>query len=129
MKYSTYRRARLVSFCAIVSLLLTCGVSFCLGAENGAPATPPANQATGPQSVRSGGMLEQSYNYHRQPDSQAASVTTGAGSARSGGWYHYGFPVESYRWGYFGAERNYPRVMWHTGWYGDQVKTEIWHGY
>lgn len=129
MKDSIHERAGFFSSCALILLLQTCGASFSLGAENAAPATPPANQATSPQSVRSGGKLEQSYNYHRQPAAQPVSAAANAESARSGGWYHYGFPVESYRWGYFGAERNYPRVMWHTGWYGDRVKTEIWHGY
>ncbi len=129
MKCWTYRLARFFSFCTLSLVLLTCGTSFCMTAETGAPATPPTNPSMGTQSVRSGGKLEQSYNYHRQSATQPTPVTAAVGSARSGGWYHYGFPVESYRWGYFGAERNYPRVMWHTGWYGDHVKTETWHGY
>lgn len=87
----------------------------------------PAANGSGPNAPRSGGLLEQSFNYRRQP--QLQEVGAPAGYARAGGWYGYGFPVQSYRWGYFGAERNYPRVIWHTGYYGDCVRTAYRYGY
>lgn len=92
----------------------------------------PAANGSGPNAPRSGGLLEQSFNYRRQPQllqPQLQEVGAPAGYARAGGWYGYGFPVQSYRWGYFGAERNYPRVMWHTGYYGDCVRTAYRYGY
>lgn len=100
-----------------------------LAADQATTQAPPAAQSSSAQLQRSGGMLEGSYNYHRQPAMQPTQPASAPpNSARSGGWYHYGFPVESYRWGYFGAERNYPRVIWHTGWYGDCVRTAYRYG-
>lgn len=89
----------------------------------------PAAYGSGPEAPRSGGLLERSFNYRRQPQPQLQEVGAPAGYARAGGWYGYGFPVQSYRWGYFGAERNYPRVIWHTGYYGDCVRTAYRYGY
>jgi hypothetical protein len=64
--------------------------------------------------VRSGGVLEESYNYHRP---------------QASGWYGYGFPVSTFRWGWFGAEHYYPRVFWHEGYYGDCCRYSYRHGY
>ncbi len=77
----------------------------------------------GPQTdMRWGGALEQSYQYHRQgPNGNLISPATG--------WYHYGFPVPSYRWGWFGAARYYPRTMWHEGFYGDKCRWAYRNGY
>jgi hypothetical protein len=56
--------------------------------------------------VRNGGVLTESYGYHHH-------ATRPATYPPAGGWYGYGFPVTTYRWGWFGAERYYPRVVWH----------------
>ena len=48
---------------------------------------------------------------------------------RKGGWYGYGFPVSTYRWGWFGAERYYPRVGWHSDYNGDCVRFAYRYGY
>jgi hypothetical protein len=117
--------------CAVLWLLAVAPAGVVFAADQASTTPPPATSNTGPTSVRSGGLLEGSFNYHRQsPVQQPPAHPAAAGAtARSGGWYHYGFPVESYRWGYFGAERNYPRIMWHTGWYGDCVRTAYRYGY
>jgi hypothetical protein len=62
--------------------------------------------------VRSGGVLAESYDYQR--GGQAPGLISPAT-----GWYHYGFPVSTYRWGWFGAEHYYPTVFWHHGYYDD----------
>lgn len=127
---------------ATAVMMATCSVGF--AEDEAAPAIrdapssatpwesdrqPPVN-GSGPQAVRSGGLLEHSFNYRQQAQQpRLQEVGPPAGYARSGGWYGYGFPVNSYRWGYFGAERNYPRVIWHTGYYGDCVRTAYRYGY
>jgi hypothetical protein len=79
------------------------------------------------QEIRSGGVIEESYLYHRQP------ATRIAGTARSvepaGGWYGYGFPVSTFRWGWFGAAHYYPTVFWHNGYYGDCCRYGYRRGY
>src|SRR5215213_8178563 len=69
------------------------------------------------QEIHTGRVLEESYGYHRQQPMRMA------GSSRSiepaGGWYGYGFPVSTFRWGWFGAAHYYPTVFWHEGYYGD----------
>lgn len=82
----------------------------------------PDYATTGQSDVRYGGALAESYEYHRQPGHVAAHTSPS-------GWYGYGFPVSSYRWGWFGAERYYPRVTWHCGYYGDSIRWAYRHGY
>lgn len=72
--------------------------------------------------VRGSGVLAQSYAYHRQP-SATARITP------KNGWHHYGFPVSSYRWGWFGAERYYPFVYGHRGYNGDYTRVGYRNGY
>jgi hypothetical protein len=62
--------------------------------------------------TRSGGALQESYDYQRGGQ-QSGLISPATG------WYHYGFPVSTYRWGWFGAERYYPTVLWHHGYYDD----------
>jgi hypothetical protein len=77
--------------------------------------------------IRSGGVIEESYNYHRQ---QPAHATVGARSIEpAGGWYGYGFPVSTCRWGWFGAAHYYPFVWWHDGYYGDCCRYAYRRGY
>lgn len=79
------------------------------------------------QEIRTGGVLEESYAYHRQQPLGTA------GAARSiepaGGWYGYGFPVSTFRWGWFGAAHYYPTVCWHEGYYGDCCRYAYRRGY
>ena len=48
---------------------------------------------------------------------------------RGGGWYGYGFPVSTFRWGWFGAAHYYPTVFWHEGYYGDCCRYSYRRGY
>jgi hypothetical protein len=72
--------------------------------------------------VRHDGVLAESYGYHRQPIQPATIMPPG-------GSYHYGFPVTTYRWGWFGAEHYYPRVVCHRSYYGDCVRWAYRCGY
>jgi hypothetical protein len=79
--------------------------------------------AKSPADVRAGGVLATSYGYHRQAHVASPMI------AHAGGWYGYGFPVQTYRWGWFGAERYYPTVHWFRGYYGDCVRYAYRRGY
>ncbi|HEY3391172.1 MAG TPA: hypothetical protein VGK58_00585 [Lacipirellulaceae bacterium] len=72
-------------------------------------------------------LLDESYAYHRfgELPEEAPHPT----AARAGGWYRYGFPVHGHRWGWFGAEHYYPRVLWHRGYYGDRCRWSYRRGY
>jgi hypothetical protein len=76
--------------------------------------------------VRSGGVLAESYSYHRQGvDAQTLTpVQTGQPN-----WYGYGFPVTAHRWGWFGVGRYYPTVVWQRGYMGDQKRWAYRRGY
>jgi hypothetical protein len=113
---------------AILSLLFVAGsvsiaTSSCLAADgsDAPPQMPPRPE------IRSGGVIEESYVYHRQQPVRMA------GAARSvepaGGWYGYGFPVSTFRWGWFGAAHYYPTVFWHDGYYGDCCRYGYRRGY
>jgi hypothetical protein len=65
-------------------------------------------------------LLDDSYAYHRFGDMPEEAPHPTA--ARAGGWYRYGFPAQRHRWGWFGAEHYYPRVLWHRGYYGDRCR-------
>jgi hypothetical protein len=76
--------------------------------------------AAGPADFGRGSVIDQSYRYHRRVE---------ADSARAGGWYGYGFPVKTYRWGWFGVEHYYPTVLWHDGYNGDTVRWAYRQGF
>lgn len=100
--------------------------------DDGAPAADPPPYP--PQyDTRSGGVLAESYRYHRHaPPPLAphpASHPAAPNIAPAAGWYGYGFPVQSYRWGWFGAQRYYPRVVWHRGYYDDCCRWGYRQGY
>jgi hypothetical protein len=86
---------------------------------------PPAYQAQ--PDVRSGGVLEESFRYHRAQPMCPAGATRSVEPA--GGWYGYGFPVQTFRWGWFGASHYYPYVWWHDGYYGDCCRYAYRRGY
>jgi len=77
--------------------------------------------------LRTGGVLAESYSYHSQ--GVVPNQAPPPNIAPEGGWYGYGFPVQTYRWGWFGAERYYPRVVWHRGYYGDCCRWAYRYGY
>jgi hypothetical protein len=72
-------------------------------------------------------VLEDSYRYHRLGELPGTSPHPTI--APTGGSYAYGFPVQSHRWGWFGAEHYYPRVLWHRGYYGDRYRWCYRRGY
>jgi hypothetical protein len=77
--------------------------------------------------VRNGGVLEESYDYHQE--ARAYQSSRPGPYPPKGGWYGYGFPVSTYRWGWFGAERYYPRVGWHNDYNGNCVRFAYRNGY
>ena len=67
-------------------------------------------ESPSPHGLRVGGALERSYAYHRGlPYAPLADVPR----------YSYGFPVPSFKWGWFGAQHYYPRTTSHRGYNGD----------
>ena len=91
---------------------------------------PPAN--ADPIDARAGGVLQESFQYHRQgygATHMVGSYSPHATNSPARGWYGYGFPVQTYRWGWFGAGRYYPRVVWHRGYYDDCCRWAHRHGY
>ena len=117
------RRASAVIISLFVAGLLASVTSACRASDDGdMPQQPPIRAE-----IRSGGVIEESYVYHRQ---QPVRTT---GTARSvepaGGWYGYGFPVSTFRWGWFGAAHYYPTVFWHDGYYGDCCRYGYRRGY
>jgi hypothetical protein len=118
---AVYRRAK----------TLVCGLAFCAASTVAAfgangEAVPPMPHAQH-EEIRRGGVLEESYNYHRH--GAEGGVAARPTITPSGGWYGYGFPVSSHRWGWFGAERYYPRVLWHRGYNGDHSRWSYRRGY
>jgi hypothetical protein len=90
----------------------------------------PAGAA--PIDVRSGGVLQESFQYHRQGYGHTGwngPHPPQSNFGQAGGWYGYGFPVQTYRWGWFGAGRYYPRVVWHRGYYDDCCRWAHRRGY
>jgi hypothetical protein len=77
--------------------------------------------------IRNGGVLDESYGYHRQ--AQANQSVRSGPFPPQGGWYGYGFPVSTYRWGWFGAERYYPRVDWRSDYNDNCVRWAYRYGY
>jgi len=104
----------------------------CNGATNeeSLPTPPQSNSA---ETVRSGGRIEHSYEYHLRkvgvPLQPMQSAIERGGIPQANGWYNYGFPMRSYRYGWFGAERQPPRVYTHRGYYGDKMRVEYQNYY
>src|SRR3990172_8322962 len=102
--------------------------SFAFSAANAQSPSPQEPTLYDPQvSVRNGGVLEESFDYHQQ--GHAYQSGRPGPYPPKGGWYGYGFPVSTYRWGWFGAEHYYPRVGWHTDYNGNCVRFAYRHGY
>ena len=122
-------RARSNSSCGRLALLLVFAFATALLAhaaqvEEGADLEAiEADQTEAPP--RS--LLDDSYAYHRfgEMPEEAPHPT----AARAGGWYRYGFPAQAHRWGSFGAEHYYPRVLWHRSYYGDRCRWSYRRGF
>lgn len=100
--------------------------------------TPPS------QGAAPGSTTQHSYEYYRQQLAQSqlqpmrsqielqpmrSQIEQGC-IPQATGWHSYGFPMRTFRYGWFGAERScYPPVMWHQGYYGDEVRTAYWQSY
>jgi hypothetical protein len=138
MAYPSLFRSR------IVAVIMICGGALSAARADGSDGVPAFFQPAA--EVRSGGVLEESYAYHRQsmtwPNGEAPSPlphstqlmvgTPGGRGGRvvpAGGWYGYGFPVRTFRWGWFGARHYYPTVWWHEGYYGDCCRHAYRRGY
>lgn len=80
----------------------------------------PAPRAPDPD-VRAGGVMDVSYNYHTQGPNAVGRPPSP--------WYGWGFPVQTYRWGWFGASHYYPWTYWHTGYYGNCCRHAYRCGY
>src|SRR5262249_28936440 len=116
-------RARAAIRALVVAVLFWMIAAACRAQETAeAPLQPPLRPA-----IRSGGVIEESYIYHRQQPTRALATTKSIEPA--GGWYGYGFPVSTFRWGWFGAAHYYPFVWWHDGYYGDCCRYAYRHGY
>jgi hypothetical protein len=103
----TRARAHISTLALLAAAALTAPIAAAQGPSYAAPAP------YGPLvDTRSGGVLQESYDYQR--GGQAPGLISPAT-----GWYHYGFPVSTYRWGWFGAEHYYPTVWWGHGYYGE----------
>jgi hypothetical protein len=114
------RSIRLLSNVAVAAVIF--GAVSCASAVAQGPGVDES-PSFGPLSdVRNGGAVAESYAYHR------GGPAPGTISPACG-WYHYGFPVSSYRWGWFGAEHYYPTVWCHTGYYGDCNRVAYRCGY
>jgi hypothetical protein len=80
------------------------------------PLKGRGNSAT----FQSNGVFDESY-FRQLQRPMESSILLGR-MPQANGWYSRGFPMHSYRWGYFGAERRYPRAIWRQGYYGDKIR-------
>jgi hypothetical protein len=92
-----------------------------------ATSYPPPGEYVAHEDIRNGGVLEKSYTYHATPYHPIPSPEPNIMPAN--GAYGYGFPVTTYRWGWFGADRYSPRVQWFKGYYNDCVRCAYRQGY
>jgi hypothetical protein len=123
-----FRNCLIVAVLAITSAAASTSSAQALGqhpVQNPRPGDPTLYE---PQvDIRNGGVLDASYGYHRQ--AQANQSVRPGPYPPAGGWYGYGFPVSTYRWGWFGAERYYPRVGCRSDYNGDRMRWAYRYGY
>jgi hypothetical protein len=112
-----------------LTLLIACGATTTSFAQafNQDPVSADQTLYEPQVDIRNGGVLEESYGYHQQ-GGERHSYRHGP-YPPANGWYGYGFPVSTYRWGWFGAERYYPRVGWRSNYNGDCVRFAYRYGY
>jgi hypothetical protein len=96
--------------------------------QTNAPQTN-APQTPAPSGMRyGGGVFEESYFRGLQRPMQS-QIEMGRIPCATGG-YNYGFPMQSFRWGYFGAQPQNPRTIWHKKYYnGEEIRTTYRYGY
>jgi hypothetical protein len=87
----------------------------------------PPGEYVAHEDIRNGGVLAEGTTYHRTqyypvPSPQPCIMP-------ANGAYGWGFPVTTYRWGWFGAEHYWPRVFWFKGYYNDCVRCGYRQGY
>lgn len=101
----------------LVRSLVACSVTLAgFSRSHGVHAADPPS----PHGVRVGGVLDEAFRYHRQlPYAPLATAPR----------YSYGFPLPTYKWGWFGAKHYYPRTHSHRGYYGDYLQWSYRHGY
>lgn len=92
-----------------------------------ATSYPPPGEYMAHEDVRSGGVLEKTAIYDHTPYQPIPSPQPNIMPAN--GAYGWGFPVTTYRWGWFGAEHYWPRVTWFKGYYGDCCRAGYRQGY
>jgi hypothetical protein len=115
------------------SAVATCTVAIALLPAAARAANPTgthdaALQSNGaPANEQSDGALSEPYHAHQPP--YAGGPQLRPNIAPAAGWYRYGFSGQTHRWGWFGAERYYPRVVWHRGYYGDCCRWAYRQGY
>lgn len=108
--------------CGLLSAIFLMTASIAAAQDANHIISPPTDSRL---DVRDGGVLAYGFAYHRQGMPPAAQPTI----APRQGWYGYGFPVKTYRWGWFGAARYYPTVFWHRDYQGDTVRWAYRRGY
>ena len=97
-----YQIAIHTSACCAITALSVCACAAELKGIHDISQRPNAPVVSG----SSGGVLAESYHYHRQGEAHGRQAHPTI--APEAGWYGYGFPVQTYRWGWFGAERVLP---------------------
>jgi hypothetical protein len=116
------------STAVILFLLLATALASQTACGKELPDTEVAIETADPEPLPSS-VLEDSYGYHRLGTLTGNTPRPVTSPARVGGWYRYGFGVQAHRWGWFGAEHYYPRVLWHRGYYGDRCRWCYRRGY
>jgi hypothetical protein len=74
-----------------------------------------------------GGVFEESY-FRGLQQPMRSQIEMGRIPTATGGC-NTGFPMQPFRWGYFGAEPREPRPSWHRKYYGDKVRSTWYYGY
>jgi hypothetical protein len=123
-KYLARNATRFLCSFGVYALL---SVSACCWADNNAPPAQAQADRDRAMLMRSGGILNESFDYHH-PQPMRSAIELGA-IPQANGWYEYGFPMQSYRWGWFGAERHFPQVTWHQGYYGESMRASMRSAY
>jgi hypothetical protein len=122
MNLERLRKVRTLTLSGCFAALMLLGLLTTSAIAQGPPYNGPA--PSGPLiDNRSGGVLQESYDYQRGGPAAPGLISPATP------WYHYGFPVSTYRWGWFGAEHYYPTVLWHHGYYGDCCRWGYRYGY
>jgi hypothetical protein len=119
-----HKRGALILLAALTFSYTTapCDIAHAAGGWHAYNPTPAPAPRRPEAEVRAGGVLEESYNYHQQgPENGVAGPLSP--------WYGWGFPVQTYRWGWFGAQHYYPYTYWHQDYYDNCCRFSYRSGY